>query len=280
MRITIVSDNNGQPAGSPGPRQKLETSWGFACVIEVSGHRILFDTGSDGPMLVRNMRALGVEPASIDILVLSHEHWDHVGGIDEFLASGAHPTVYVPGSFSAELRERLARDVPVVEVSGRTTVGSFASTTGEMGTTIIEQGLVVETGDGVAVVTGCAHPGIAEMVRAAADGRPIALVVGGFHLKDAGERAIDETISALDALGVRRVAPTHCSGEPARVRLAAAFGDRYSGVGVGSVLEVGADRGPSCARLAYHTPEMSTRRRTACANNDVCPILTIRRLPL
>ncbi|MBN2247413.1 MAG: MBL fold metallo-hydrolase [Coriobacteriia bacterium] len=239
MRITIVSDNNGQNAGSPGPGQELETSWGFSCVVEVSGHRILFDTGSDGPMLVRNMRAVGVEPESIDMLVLSHEHWDHVGGIDELLASGARPTVYVPGSFSAGLRERLARDVPVVEVTGRTAVGSFASTTGEMGTEIIEQGLAVETGDGVAVVTGCAHPGIVEMVRVAADGRPIALVVGGFHLKDADERAIDQTISALDALGVRRVAPTHCTGELARVRFAAAFGDRYSGVGVGSILELG-----------------------------------------
>ncbi len=237
VRITIVSDNVEPVSGTD--EAPLRTAWGFACVVDTADERVLFDTGSDGPMLIGNMRALGIDPQTIDVLVLSHEHWDHTGGIDALLESGARPVAYVPRSFSAAIRERLASVVPVVEVGERSDIGRVARTTGEIGTSIVEQGIAVPTRQGSVVVTGCAHPGIAEMVRVAAGGDPVALVVGGFHLKDAEECEIDAVIDALMALGVGKLAPTHCTGERATARIAAAFGERFISIGVGSVIEAG-----------------------------------------
>ena len=71
--LTVVYENNPYKAG-------LKTNWGFACVIEGMEHTILFDTGGDSPTLLANMDKMGIDPKSIDLLVLSHEHNDHVGG--------------------------------------------------------------------------------------------------------------------------------------------------------------------------------------------------------
>lgn len=240
VRITVVSDNNAPTQGGTHHAPPLGTAWGFACLVETGGERILFDTGSDGAMLIANMRALGIDPSGIDALVISHEHWDHVGGIDALLKAGARPVAYVPRSFTGPFRERLAARIIVVEVAGAATVGDRARTTGELGTSIVEQALVVPSAEGLVVVTGCAHPGITHIVRSAAAGDRVALVTGGFHLKDADERDIEAAVEELHALGVLRVAPTHCTGDAARMRFASAFGDRCIRVGVGSVIEAGA----------------------------------------
>jgi 7,8-dihydropterin-6-yl-methyl-4-(beta-D-ribofuranosyl)aminobenzene 5'-phosphate synthase len=68
-RMTILIDNY---PGVPG----LDALWGFAAVFQMPRLTVLFDTGSNGRVLLRNMAALGVEPASIDLLFLSHAHWD------------------------------------------------------------------------------------------------------------------------------------------------------------------------------------------------------------
>ena len=72
MKITIVYDNNAQ--------EGLKCGWGFSCLIETGTNNILFDTGWDGHLLLENMEKLGIDPQIIDTLVLSHQHWDHIGG--------------------------------------------------------------------------------------------------------------------------------------------------------------------------------------------------------
>jgi 7,8-dihydropterin-6-yl-methyl-4-(beta-D-ribofuranosyl)aminobenzene 5'-phosphate synthase len=67
--MTILFDNHPGVAG-------LEALWGFAAVFQMPRLTVLFDTGSNGRVLLRNLAALGVEPASIDLLFLSHAHWD------------------------------------------------------------------------------------------------------------------------------------------------------------------------------------------------------------
>lgn len=240
-RITVVFDNNAPVPGDTTDRTPpLGTGWGFACVVETGGDRILFDTGSDGTVLISNMRTLGIDPVGIDSLVISHEHWDHVGGIDALLNTGARPVAYVPHSFTDEFREGLAGRITVVEVTAPAAVGERARTTGELGTSVVEQALVVPTAEGLVVVTGCAHPGIVHIVDSAGSGERVALVVGGFHLKDADAREIEATVGDLHARGVMRVAPAHCAGDAARMRFAALFGDRCIPVGVGTVIEIGA----------------------------------------
>lgn len=238
MRITIVFDNNGPQSDADEVVSALETAWGFACVVEAHGRTLLFDTGSDGPMLVRNLRALGFEPTNIEMLVISHEHWDHTGGVDALLDAGARPSVFVPRSFTDAFRSGLATRVPVTEVGGGSPITAGMGTTGELGVAIVEQSLVIDVAGGCVVVTGCAHPGIEEMVRAAAAGRRVVLAVGGFHLKDADAAHCEEVAAALAAIGVERVAPTHCTGELATECLRAVFGERCVRVGVGAVLEI------------------------------------------
>ncbi len=113
-------------------------------------------------------------------------------------------------------------------------------TTGEVGRGIVEQGLAVETSEGLVVVTGCAHPGVVEMVRAAkaiAKGE-VALVMGGFHLGSASKRRVNRIISDFRDLAVRRVAPCHCTGQQAINMFASAFGEDYIKNGVGRVITV------------------------------------------
>jgi 7,8-dihydropterin-6-yl-methyl-4-(beta-D-ribofuranosyl)aminobenzene 5'-phosphate synthase len=101
-----------------------------------------------------------------------------------------------------------------------------------------EQALVVSTPRGLVVVTGCAHPGIVEIVRRVKEafGTEVLLVAGGFHLRRADEGAVDATVKALHELGVRHVAPCHCTGDAARAVFARIFGDRCHLLHVGSRL--------------------------------------------
>lgn len=55
--------------------------WGFAALVEVDGHRILFDTGANDDTVQRNLKALGLDLSNVEIVVLSHNHWDHTTGL-------------------------------------------------------------------------------------------------------------------------------------------------------------------------------------------------------
>jgi len=58
-------------------RKDLEASWVFSYLIIHSGKNIFFDTGSDSFVLSKNMARLGIDPASIDLMMIPHQHWDH-----------------------------------------------------------------------------------------------------------------------------------------------------------------------------------------------------------
>lgn len=67
----------------------LVAEHGFAALITVtagdSTHRLLFDAGLSPDGLISNMRALGIDPGSIEAIVLSHGHFDHTVGLDGFI---------------------------------------------------------------------------------------------------------------------------------------------------------------------------------------------------
>ena len=228
MSLTIVYDNNAYDS-------RLRTAWGFGCWLQKGEQNLLFDTGGDSAILLGNMKVLGLDPQGIDVVVLSHVHGDHTGGLMGLLATGARPLVYLPASFPAQFKSGLRELVSVHEVDEVQEILPGIYTTGEMGTDLREQGLVIQTSHGLVVVTGCAHPGIVEMVRqarAALDDE-VYLVAGGFHLGGASETRIREVCAAFQQLGVRKLAPSHCTGEEAMRILAAEFGDDYVRCGVG-----------------------------------------------
>ncbi|MBN1665650.1 MAG: hypothetical protein JW862_01120 [Anaerolineales bacterium] len=90
------------------------------------------------------------------------------------------------------------------------------------------------------VVTGCAHPGILEIVKKAQawTRAPVQLVMGGFHLKDHQSAAIEQITHQLQGLGVKQVAPSHCTGDQARNLLADVYDENFIHSGVGKVIHV------------------------------------------
>lgn len=156
------------------------------------------------------------------------------------LATGVRPTVYVPESFSASFKRQIQAITTLQEVSGPQEILPGVYTTGQMGSGIVEQALVVETPQGLVVITGCAHPGVAEMVRRAGQisENGVYLVLGGFHLGGASRNHIAGIIAAFRELGVQKVASCHCTGDQALNVFAAEYGDDFIQNGAGKIVEI------------------------------------------
>ena len=233
-KITIVFDNYAYLEGFP-------TLWGFSCFVEAPEATFLFDTGSNGRVLLQNMAHLGVDLKKAEALVLSHPHWDHIGGVDSVLEAHPDMRLFVPSSLSRHLIRDLDRLSLGVTVIGKEPVRMFDDvwSTGVMGE-IGEQSAVIETEKGLVVITGCAHPGVERIAARATRmfDKPIVLLMGGFHLMYSSAEEIAGVIDTLESLGVQHVCPTHCSGDLAIDMFAKRFGDRFIRGGVGRVLEV------------------------------------------
>ena len=158
VRLTIVYDNHAL-------RSDLKPDWGFSCLVEKEGIRLLFDTGADGDILLHNMGKLGIDPKKIGNVMLSHNHWDHVGGLKSLLTVNPKVNVYRVG-FSSEPKEFLP---------GFMTTGTLR------GWGIKEQSLIVTTNRGLVVVTGCSHPGLENILKVASQYGKVYAVIGGFH---------------------------------------------------------------------------------------------------
>ena len=230
VEITVLYDNYPHVSG-------LETDWGFACLVKGLEKTILFDTGANGSILMSNMKKLDVAPESVDVVVISHAHWDHTGGLRDFLAANHSVTVYASKSLDKESRRIVqSAGAELVEVVEPVEICPGASSTGSLGMMIKEQSLVLETTQGGVVITGCAHPGIVETVRHVVRtmGRPVYMALGGFHLYGKGDGKINGIIQELKQLGVQRSSPCHCSGDRARDLFDEGFGNSYLAIGVGT----------------------------------------------
>ena len=216
---------------------EMELDWGFSCVVRSSDRTILFDTGGDGKILLKNMATLGVGPQEIDAVFLSHQHGDHIGGVTDFLRRNPKVVVYVPKSFSSALHKKVKNpSTNIIPVGGPNRLYENVYSTGEMGTRLKEQSLVLDTSKGVVVITGCAHPGIVNIVRKAKQlvCKDVCLVMGGFHLLNKNDSEIDRIIHALKEMGVQKVSPSHCTGEEAMLRFKKAWGEDFIPGGCGA----------------------------------------------
>ncbi|MBN2014961.1 MAG: MBL fold metallo-hydrolase [Candidatus Altiarchaeota archaeon] len=222
MRFKILYDNEAKD---------LKAAWGFSCLIE--DKNILFDTGGDAKILEHNMKRLNIDPKKIDTLVISHEHWDHIGGIPYILGKNPGLRVYILESFSDALKSKIRENAKLIEVSEPEEIEEGIITTGELGPGIKEQSLIVED----TVITGCAHPGIVEIIKKAKElVDEISLVFGGFHLKEKSEDEILGIIAELKKLGVKNAIPCHCSGDLAIGLFKREF-EGYQEIYAGKVLE-------------------------------------------
>ena len=220
---------------------ELRTGWGFSCLVRAGDKSILFDTGAEPQTLLYNMEKLDIEPKDIDLIVLSHAHGDHTGGLEGILERNPGVRVYVLESFPGGLKDSIkSHGSGIVEVSGPVKISEGVCTTGELGTLIREQSLIIKTERGLVIVTGCAHPGVVDIVKEAKrlTGEGIYLVMGGFHLSGAGDAELSSIISSFRELGVEKAAPCHCSGERARELFREEYGDDFIPNGVGMVIGI------------------------------------------
>jgi len=233
LAITVVFDNNPYKKG-------LETGWGFSCLIEGMKKTILFDTGADGNVLLDNMQKLGIDPETVDTLVLSHAHSDHVGGAYSFLQKNHKVTMYIPESFPESFKDRIRQyGARIVEVKESAEIFEKVYSTGEMGVWIKEQSLIIRTPNGMVVITGCAHPGVVNIVKRAKEmfDDEVLLVMGGFHLINKSRSEIDSIVSDMKKMGVHYVGPCHCSGDKARYLFQQAYREHFISIGVGKRID-------------------------------------------
>jgi 7,8-dihydropterin-6-yl-methyl-4-(beta-D-ribofuranosyl)aminobenzene 5'-phosphate synthase len=234
VRIFTVFDNY---PFRPG----LQTDWGFAALVATPDGSVLFDTGADGAILLSNMKQMKLDPMAVRAVVISHVHRDHLGGLQGFLAENGDVTVHIRASFPGSVRHMItSAGAQYRDVKDAGEILSGVYTTGPLANDLEEQALVVDTSDGLVIITGCAHPGIVrivETVHRQQSGRPIALVMGGFHLMGAGTSEIARIVKALRRLGVKKVAPSHCTGDAARRAFEKEFGDDYIAGGLGRFFE-------------------------------------------
>ena len=231
--ITVVYDNR---ESNPS----LKTDWGFSAWINFQGTTLLFDTGTKGRILRRNLRSLDLDPAEVEQVFLSHAHDDHTGGLKRLLRGGARPIVNLHPSFPARFKRRTGRRTDIREVAPGQAIGEHFYTTGEMHNRIEEHSLVIRTSLGLILVTGCAHPGIVKIIRQATElfNEKVYLAIGGFHLRSKNEEEIAAILSQFRSLEVEKVAPSHCTGDLAIEMFAEEYGKDFIDSGVGKVIHV------------------------------------------
>ncbi|MGA1875140.1 MAG: MBL fold metallo-hydrolase [bacterium] len=224
--------------------KEFKTGWGASFLID---DRVLFDTGEHGDWLSFNMQRLKVDVDRIVAVVISHHHWDHTGGLWELLNRKQGLKVYGCPHFDADFKGNVKRfKGELIEVESVTEITENIFTSGEIegrfkGGYISEQALVVKTGRGITVITGCSHPGIVKIIQRVQENFPreeMSLVFGGFHLMDKQKREIEIIADKLQEMGVQKVGPTHCSGYEAQLILKEKYKHGYIPIKVGKTLRI------------------------------------------
>ncbi len=212
MKITLIYDNEVYKEG-------LVSDWGFSCLVEVENvPKILFDTGANGSILLSNMKKLNIDPAIIDEIFISHSHWDHTGGLSDFLKIKP-VNVYIPASCSEPGGAK-----EVIKVREPFKIHENIFSTGELKG--IEQSLIVKTEKGLVIIAGCSHPGVKDILKRASElGKPYA-IIGGLHGFNEFEVVKDLEI----------ICPTHCTQFKSKIKTL--YPKKYIDGGVGKVIEI------------------------------------------
>jgi 7,8-dihydropterin-6-yl-methyl-4-(beta-D-ribofuranosyl)aminobenzene 5'-phosphate synthase len=224
--------------------RKLYSGWGVSFLINGS---ILFDTGEDGRRLLHNMKKMDIDVENIEIVVISHDHWDHTGGLWEVLKIRKGLKVYICPNFSDRLKKNIEKlKSKIIEAEKVTEIDNDIFITGEIAGEykkcfIAEQALVAATEKGLTIMTGCSHPGIVKIVEQVKKDFPdekIYLVCGGFHLIDKSRNEIKLIAMELKNTGIEKVGPTHCSGYNAEVIFKEVFDNNFISIKAGQMLEI------------------------------------------
>jgi 7,8-dihydropterin-6-yl-methyl-4-(beta-D-ribofuranosyl)aminobenzene 5'-phosphate synthase len=268
-RVTILYDAFGKAPA-------MTKAWGFSALVEYGGKRILFDTGGNAEIFEHNVKALGVDLTTLDFVVLSHRHSDHISGLNYLLRINPTVKIYTPAepwgpfgwgvpnslyrkdeSLAANMRyfdgsppNTILASTPwpqanFVRVDSTTEIApgiflvpTISQVTGTL--ELREISMAIRGPQGLIIVDGCSHAGVEKVLEAAAKIDPhVRVVFGGLHLVGASDADIQKISTALhDQWKLDYIAIGHCTGEPTFAALQKGFGDRYLYAGVGTVINI------------------------------------------
>lgn len=210
---------------------KLKTESGLSLYVETGNKKILFDTGSSGAF-AENADRLGVDISKVDMVIVSHAHYDHTGGLEKFFQLNSFAKVYIneqaKGSYFYKLFF-LKKYIGTNHNTLKTYAERFVFVNNELRisdnikivTNIIkkhklpsdskhfmaqknnvlipddfshEQILVITENQNLYVFTGCSHNGIVNMVESVKDmvKGKRMNVIGGFHMYNPITKGLSE----------------------------------------------------------------------------------------
>jgi 7,8-dihydropterin-6-yl-methyl-4-(beta-D-ribofuranosyl)aminobenzene 5'-phosphate synthase len=255
--------------------------WGFSALIEADGHRVLLDTGARPDTVLQNARDLKIDLSDVKEVILTHNHWDHVGGLmtlrremmkrNPSALSEVHVARGIFYSRPAQAgeenqmialkkeyeatggkfieHEEAAEIFPGAWLTGPvprkypehnwSSTGKVQTAAGLVEDTIPEdQSLVLNTPEGLVVVTGCGHAGIINILTFAREqfpNQPVQAVVGGLHLFPATDEQLNWTADKLKEFKVANLLGAHCTGIEAVYRIRERLALSRASAVVGSV---------------------------------------------
>ena len=237
MRVDILFNNESLS-------RKFSTGWGFSCLV---GSRILFDTGENEGYLFKNMKNMDIDTSGIEAVVISHDHWDHTGGLWGILKQKRGLKVYACPGFGKKFKKKVENlQGKLIEADKFVEISKNIFITGEIPGTYCaqympEQALIIKTEKGITVITGCAHPGIIKMIEYIKEEfskEQFYSAFGGFHLMDRDKRAIRMIVERFKQMGIKKAGPAHCSGKETEQIFNKEYGDNFLTIRAGQVLEV------------------------------------------
>lgn len=259
IAITTLIEN------APSAHRALACEWGLSFHVRTKDRAFLFDCGATDSLLA-NARQLRIDVSRLDFIVLSHAHFDHCGGFRAVVeTSSCNRVITGEGFFEPKFAREGMRhsyigpDFDLVYLAEKGVTHETCPELIEIDDRIwlvggvertfaIEQipaRFVVERDDafihdtfadeifmacrfedGLALIVGCSHPGIVNMVRTAEKrlALPVRGIWGGTHLYGADDARLDVTLEELREMGVKYFGLTHCSGDALLQRLAAEEG--------------------------------------------------------
>jgi len=208
VEITVLVDNY--------PNGTLQNPWGVSMLLETSDYTILFDTGSDPNALGNNSIALGKDLSLVDYVIISHEHPDHLNGLEYVADVNPGITIYVPNNIGTTARTDIENlGFNVVGIQETTVISLGIAIIGQIWGPPYEIAMVVNIANvGIVTLVGCSHPGVENHVEKAVTdlAEDPYLVIGGFHLLEASVPTFTSTTTTLLDAGVDYIYPIHCSG--------------------------------------------------------------------